>query len=133
MAPRDPSRLSRGGRYYRTNRRIEVQRKRLERIKLASAVYGFIEAQPEFAARWHPTYDGRQHVYHLRRKEEIDWRAFLRGHGWEVGEKGRTARISERLAGGRKPRPLPRLQELRRQRFHTEALGRSPESYRGIY
>ncbi len=133
MAQVRTSELSKGGHYYRAHPGRELQRKRAQRARLGSAAYSFVETHPEFSERWHPRYDEEEHLYRLDRKEEADWRRFLREHGWEVGEKGRKARIAEHLRPGKSVRPLPRESEEARQRFHTEALGRSHESYHPTY
>lgn len=125
--------LSSGGQYYRSHNEAERERKRVERYRLASAAYGFVEVHPEFSKRWHPVYDEARHGFRLSTKEETDWRRFLREHHWQVGEKGRGARIQRHLAEGQQPRALRRDQEAARERFRSEALGRAPESYRGIY
>jgi hypothetical protein len=126
-------RPSRGGSFYHNHREAERERKQLERARLASAAYGFIEIHPEFSQRWHPVYDPHQHTYRLTSRQEADWRRFLREHNWQVGEKGREGRILRHAAKGQRPRPLRRDQEAARERFRSEALGRAPESYRGIY
>lgn len=133
MVRESTDRLSHGGQHYRAHREIERERKQLERARLASANYGFIEVRPEFSQRWHPIYDPSSHSYRLPHREEVDWRRFLRENGWQVGEKGREARIQRHLAEGKRPRPLRPDQEAARERFRSEALGRAPESYRGIY
>lgn len=125
--------LSSSGRYYRDNRETERERKQLERARLASAAYSFVEVHPVFADRWHPRLDPLTHVYRLTTSEDSDWRAFLREHGWRVGEKGRLTRLARAGRQGSTARPLTRQQEAASQRFHVEALGRSPESFRGIY
>jgi hypothetical protein len=124
---------SRGGRFYRSHPEIERERKQLERARLASAAYGFIEVRPEFSQRWHPIYEPQRHTYRLTHSEEADWRRFLREHNWQVGEKGRESRILSHVAKGQRPRPLRPDQEAARERFREEALGRARESYRGIY
>lgn len=125
--------LSHGGRYYRERRGVELQRKRSERARVASAAYGFIETHPEFTSQWHPRFDEATHAYRLSQREENDWRGFLREHGWAVGEKGRKSRIGEYLPPNREPRPLSSQGRAARERFHTEGLGRSPESFRPLY
>jgi hypothetical protein len=62
MPSRNDSALSKGGRYYRTQRSRELARKRGERGRLASAAYGFVETHPEYAARWHARYDQDDHT-----------------------------------------------------------------------
>ncbi len=124
---------SAGGRYYRAHPLAEYERKRSERARLASAVYGFIQIHPEYAGRWHPIYNPVRHSYRLTAKEEADWRRFLREHNWNVPEKGRANRIRGSQPRGRIPRPLTAQQEAARERFRSEGLGRAPESYRGIY
>jgi|SRR5580658_4167950 hypothetical protein len=87
-------RRSAGGQYYRAHRLAELDRGKTRRACFASAAHSFVEVHPEYAAQWHPIYDPVRHVYRLTRKEESNWRAFLREHGWEVGEKGREGRIA---------------------------------------
>jgi hypothetical protein len=137
---RPASELSHGGRYYRANVGRERRRKADDRGRQASAAVGFIEMHAEFSGRWHPVAvhidknpDKGILYCRLTRKEEHDWRAFLRENRWEVGEKGRDARIRECLPPSRTVRPLnPGLEEARR-RFHEEALGRSRDTYDPIY
>jgi hypothetical protein len=128
MAPK----LSHGGEYYRRYRGRELSRKKIERARLASAAYGFIERHPSYADRWRPRYNEKEGVYTLSAKQEQDWRRFLKEHGWAVGEKGRKARIE----GGDteyRARPLTPEQEAARKRFSEEAMGRAPGSYAAVY
>ncbi len=123
----------RGTRYYREHREAERSRKRTDRAIHASAAYAFIEVHPEFAVRWHPRYDERDFRYRLPSNEDSDFRRFIRAQGWEVGEKGRDARLRERLPPDRAPRPLAPKKTEARRRFHSEGLGRAPESFRALY
>lgn len=133
MARRYPAHSRVRGQVPRDRRSAERDRKRIERRRLASAAYSFIEVHPEFSGRWHPIYDKDSHTYRLSRIGESDWRRFLRDHRWQVGEKGREGRISRSGSRAQGIRPLSRAQAAARERFHTEALGRSPESFRGVY
>lgn len=133
MARHRSGRIRKAKTHHRADRSSEVERRKVERRRLASGAHGFLEVRPEYSDRWHPIYDKELHTYRLSRREELDWRHFLREHGWQVGEKGRDGRIARSDPRGRNIRPLTRAQLRARERFHTEALGRSPESFRSVY
>jgi hypothetical protein len=124
---------SHGGRYYQAHREAERERKRMEQARYASAAYAFVRDHPEYADHWQPKFDDVRHAYRLPRREERDWRSFLRLNGWQIPEKGRAERIGKFLPKGRTPRPLTRAEKQARELFHSQALGRSPESYPNIY
>jgi hypothetical protein len=130
---RGADRLSHGGKYYRVHRGQERRRKEIEYARFANAAYGFVERHPEFANRWHPVYSETEHHWRLSRREDSDWRKFLRKNGWSVGEKGRNARIAEyHPPDFGVPRLSPK-EEAARRKFHLEALGQAPESYAAVY
>jgi hypothetical protein len=130
--------LSRGGRYYRTHAAQERGRKESRRATYAGGVVGFLNEHPDYSDRWHPipvhisTTDDRVLRYRLTAKEDRDWRAFLREHKWDVGEKGRDKRIRAH----RPDRPIAPLNpdlDAARERFHEEALNRTRGTYQSIY
>jgi hypothetical protein len=88
---------SRGGRDNRAQHQAELGRKRVERARYAGGAYSFIRNNPECSTRWHPVYDAELHLYRLLRKEDADWRVFLRERGWQVGERGRERRSAAHL------------------------------------